>query len=58
MSGRVRLKEGGILDESLPTLLEIAFKSVANNLDVLADRSTAVPTLRPGVRLPNEICDR
>lgn len=60
MSGRVRLKENGMLDESLPTLLEIAFKCVAANLGVLADRNAATNTaeLKPGVRLPNEICDR
>lgn len=62
MSGRVRLKENGLLDEALPTLLEIAFKCVASNLGVLADRnntSTNASTAEQAdVRIPNEICDR
>lgn len=60
MNGRVRLKENGMMDEEMPTLLELAFKCVASNLDLLADRDedTEMAVLRPDVRLPNEICDR
>lgn len=58
--GRVRLKENGLLDEDMPTLLELTFNCVAANPGVLAvlDNKTKKLRLRDDVRLPHEICDR
>lgn len=60
MSGRVRLKENGILDEDLSTLLELALNHISKNVTVIcsADLHTDVLSLREGVIIPNEICDR
>lgn len=59
-SGRVRLKENGLLDEDMPTLLELTFNCVAAHPAVLAvvDKKTKKVRLRDDVRLPHEICDR
>lgn len=62
MSGRVRLKENGVLDEEF-TLLEIVFKYLSKNL-VIYDLSTTEKYFIENVQLngpiviPNEICDR
>lgn len=63
MLGRVRLKEniGAVqMDEELPSLLEIAFKYLANNLEIVCDKNpfTDQLELRDGIVIPNEICDR
>lgn len=60
MSGRVRLKENGILDEDLPTLLEIVFKYLSSNLNVVYNRNPLNNyfELKDGIVIPNEICDR
>uniref|UniRef100_A0A1B0C7G6 Protein zer-1 homolog n=1 Tax=Glossina palpalis gambiensis TaxID=67801 RepID=A0A1B0C7G6_9MUSC len=61
MSGKVRLKPNGVLDEDPMTLQDIAYKYICNNLDVISyedeslDRSRI---LRDGIVLPNDICDR
>lgn len=60
MSGRVRLKENNILDEDLPTLLEIVFKFLSENLSIVCDENEFDHNLElnEGVYIPNEICDR
>lgn len=63
MLGRVRLKEnsGSVqMDEELPSLLEIVFKFLANNLEIVCERNpiTEHLELRDGIVIPNEICDR
>lgn len=60
MLGRVRLKEDGIMDEELPTLLETAFRYLAKNLHVVCnvDPVTHHLELKDDVVIPNEICDR
>ncbi|GAB0100363.1 Protein zer-1 homolog [Sergentomyia squamirostris] len=60
MSGRVRLKENNILDEDLPSLLEIVFKFLSENLSVVCDENKFDHNLElnEGVYIPNEICDR
>lgn len=59
MSGRVRLKENGVLDEELPTLLEIVFKYLSKNLSVIIEEnSDNTLDLKNGIIIPNEICDR
>jgi Zyg-11 protein homolog len=61
MSGRrVRLKSDDSLDEELPTLLEIVFKYLGDNLGVVCDEDslTRQLDLREGIVIPNEICDR
>lgn len=69
MSGRVRLKENGLLDEDF-TLLEIVFKYLSKNLVITSsnnledDLSTTEKYYIENVQLngpiviPNEICDR
>lgn len=60
MLGRVRLKEDGIMDEELPTLLETTFRYLAKNLHLLynADQETYKVELKDDIVIPNEICDR
>lgn len=60
MSGRVRLKENGLLDEDLPSLLEIVFKYLSSNLKVVYNENpfNNYFELKDGVVIPNEICDR
>ena len=60
MSGRVRLKEFGILDEELPTLLETVFKFLSENIERYCQESSFTQhlTLKDGIVIPNEICDR
>ncbi|EDS32160.1 conserved hypothetical protein [Culex quinquefasciatus] len=61
MLGRVRLKDSGIMDEELPTLLETTFRYLAKNLHVVCndpDPVTQQLELKPDVVIPNEICDR
>lgn len=59
MSGRVRLKENGVLDEELPTLLEIVLKYLSKNLTVVyEDDFSDTYKLKEGIIIPNEICDR
>lgn len=61
MLGRVRLKEEDrTLNEELPSLLEIAFKYLANNLNIVCDvnQMTEQLELREGIFIPNELCDR
>uniref|UniRef100_A0A182WKP2 Uncharacterized protein n=1 Tax=Anopheles minimus TaxID=112268 RepID=A0A182WKP2_9DIPT len=59
MLGRVRLKENGIMDEELPTLLEVTIRFLAKNLDVICntDPVTHQQELKDDVVVPNEICD-
>lgn len=56
MSGQVRLKENGVLDEELPTLLETVFKYLSKNLNLVLTNNRI--ELRDDVVIPNEICDR
>lgn len=59
MSGQVRLKENGVLDEELPTLLESVFKFLSKNLKLMCqENATSQIELRENIILPNEICDR
>lgn len=60
MSGQSRLKENGVLDEDLPTLLEIGFKCLSKNLKlVYTDNHLGNGyELRDDIVIPNEICDR
>lgn len=60
MSVQVRLKENGVLDEDLPTLLENVFKCLSKNLSLvyLENTSNNQIELRDDVAIPNEICDR
>lgn len=63
MVGRVRLKNscsGVQMDEELPSLLEIVFKYLADNLDIVCHKKpfTDEFELNEGVVIPNEICDR
>ncbi|KAG4081184.1 hypothetical protein HA402_014632 [Bradysia odoriphaga] len=69
MSGRVRLKENGVLDEEF-TLLEIVFKYLSKNLvvtssndwndDLLTTEKYFIENvqLNGPIVIPNEICDR
>ncbi|XP_063698293.1 protein zer-1 homolog [Culicoides brevitarsis] len=63
MVGRVRLKDscsGVQMDEELPSLLEVVFKYLADNLDIVCHKrcDTDEFELNEGVVIPNEICDR
>lgn len=60
MSGQVRLKENGVLDEDSPTLLESVFKCLSKNLGLvyLENALNNQIELRDDVVIPNEICDR
>lgn len=60
MLGRVRLKENGIMDEELPTLMELSIRFMAKNLHVICntDPVTHQLELKDDVVVPNEICDR
>lgn len=60
MSGQVRLKENGVLDEDLPSLLENAFKCLSKNLEMMYSMNVYNNQieLREDVVIPNEICDR
>lgn len=59
MSGQVSLKENGILDEDLPTLLENVFKCLSKNLYLLYTQNELNKIkLRDDIVIPNEICDR
>lgn len=60
MSGRVRLKPNGILDEDLPTLQENVYKYLSSNLSVLSadDPDTKLKNLHDGIVIPSEVCDR
>lgn len=59
MSGQVCLKENGILDEDLPSLLENVFKVLSKNLYLMySDDELNEIELKDDVVIPNEICDR
>lgn len=61
MLGRVRLKEncGAVqMDEELPSLLEIVFKYLSNNLEIVCDKDPFTDQLELREGIPNEICDR
>lgn len=63
MIGRVRLKENDgcvQMDEELPTLLEIVFKYLTNNMRIVCDKNpdTEQLELREGIVIPNDICER
>lgn len=60
MGERVRLKENGVLDEEMPTLMELAFQYFSDNLNVLYEKNpvTDLLELKDGIIIPNEICDR
>lgn len=60
MLGRVRLKEDGIMDEELPTLLETTFRYLAKNLFVVCNINplTHHLELKDDIIIPNEVCDR
>lgn len=69
MSGKVRLKSNGILDEDPLTLQDIVYQYICKNLNVIScveeaiDDDADVETekryhLRGGIVLPNDICDR
>lgn len=60
MSGQVSLKENGILDEDLPTLLENVFKCLSKHIYLLYtdDEFNNEIKLRDDIVIPNEICDR
>lgn len=60
MSGQVRLKENGVLDEDSPTLLESVFKCLSKNLGLvyLENAHDNQIELRDDIVIPNEICDR
>lgn len=59
MSGQVRLKENGVLDEDLPSLLQNAFRCLSKNLELYtANIMNDQIELRNDIMIPNEICDR
>ncbi|XP_037932615.1 protein zer-1 homolog [Teleopsis dalmanni] len=60
MSGKVRLKANGILDEDPLTLQEIVYKYICKYLDVISYRSEKdqVRRLYDDIVIPNDICDR
>ncbi|XP_037806881.1 protein zer-1 homolog isoform X1 [Lucilia sericata] len=72
MSGKVRLKSNGILDEDPLTLQDIVYRYICKNLDVVRcediDDDHDIDDvdnddekryhLRDGIVLPNDICDR
>ncbi|KAM7358091.1 protein zer-1 homolog isoform 1-T1 [Cochliomyia hominivorax] len=66
MSGKVRLKSNGILDEDPLTLQDIVYRYICKNLDVIrCEDIDDVESddekkyhLREGIVLPNDICDR
>lgn len=74
MSGKVRLKSNGILDEDPLTLQDIVYRYICKNLDIIRckeidndedhdmddiDNDDAIRyNLRDGIVLPNDICDR
>ncbi|XP_067645920.1 protein zer-1 homolog isoform X1 [Eurosta solidaginis] len=62
MSGKVRLKENGYLDEDPMTLQDIIYKYICENLDVISfeddDMGGRMRHLNEGIVLPNDICDR
>ncbi|TMW51865.1 hypothetical protein DOY81_003061 [Sarcophaga bullata] len=72
MSGKVRLKPDGILDEDPLTLQDIVYRYICKNLDVIRCEDTdeylvvddtenedgKTYHLRDGIVLPNDICDR
>lgn len=60
MSGKVRLKENGYLDEDPMTLQDIIYKYICENLDVISSPNMCgtLRQLNEGIVLPNDICDR
>lgn len=59
MSGKVRLKANGVLDEDLPTLKDLSFQYLSSNLDEISScDAMGYRTLADGIVLPNDICDR
>ncbi|CAD7003779.1 unnamed protein product [Ceratitis capitata] len=60
MSGKVRLKENGYLDEDPMTLQDIIYKYICENLDVIStvDSTGKMRLLKENIVLPNDICDR
>ncbi|XP_028896029.1 protein zer-1 homolog [Zeugodacus cucurbitae] len=60
MSGKVRLKENGYLDEDPMTLQDIIYKYICENLDVISTPNICGTQrqLNEGIVLPNDICDR
>lgn len=58
MTGRIRLKQNGILDEEQPTLLEIVFKYLSDRMIEDCDRSEDMGLALSEAFIPNEICDR
>uniref|UniRef100_A0A0K8TN85 Protein zer-1 homolog n=1 Tax=Tabanus bromius TaxID=304241 RepID=A0A0K8TN85_TABBR len=59
MGGRVRLKENN-LTEDLPSLLELVYNYILNNINVVCDDngSSEHLELREGIVIPSEICDK
>lgn len=60
MSGKVNLRDNGILDEDLPTLLEHVFKCLSKNLNLVYTENLFGDEikLREDIVIPNVICDR
>lgn len=65
MSGKVRLKSNGILDEDPLTLQDIVYRYICKNLPVISCADEDIESdgekryhLRDGIVLPNDICDR
>lgn len=57
MSGRVRLKEDGTLDEDISTLLEVVSNYLSNNLNIVIEDPKSM-VLREGIIIPTDICDK
>lgn len=63
MSGRVRLKEGSVVTEEAPSLLEICFNYLADNLAIISTggwekHPPKSLELRNGIVLPYTVCNR
>lgn len=61
MSGKVRLKPNGYLDEDPMTLQDIVYRYICSHLGVISyqdENRDGVRCLNEGLVLPNDICDR
>lgn len=61
MSGKVRLKPNGYLDEDPETLQDIVYKYICNHLEVISHRDEShddALCLNDHIVLPKDICDR
>lgn len=56
----MNMRDNGILDEELPTLLEHVFKCLSKNLDLVYTENLCGDEikLRDDIVIPNVICDR